>query len=76
MRALDHQCGMVRRSAFDEWRIHCSCGWSTKLHHGGEGAVDAFVTHVIAQFAIERPPEDVIENARRAFDSRRSPNDG
>lgn len=71
MKLSDHLCESFEPDDDGLWVARCMCGFMTAPIPDADIAVDVFTSHVAMLFAIERPPADVIEDARRAFDSRR-----
>lgn len=63
----DHDCAGVDLSAAGEWRVRCWCGWASNWQWKHYDAVNAYARHVIGFVAIEQPPVEVVEDARRAF---------
>lgn len=70
MRLMDHWCVQAHQTYVDTWYAQCACGWDLSTADGCDALIDFYVAHVIGQFAIDRPPVDVIEDARRAFEQR------
>lgn len=68
MNLVDHMCDDFGTDDDGWWVADCTCGFSSDPVPDADIAVDVFVAHVVGQFAIERPPRDVIDDARRAYE--------
>jgi len=71
MRLLEHYCDEVGDIGGVAWWVRCACGFQSGFSEDLAAVVMAYTSHVIAVLVVERPPDDVVETARRAFDNRR-----